>query len=110
MSGDIILLNRVKKRTAPQAMTAVSGAPGDGETPMFETTLMETLAIRKFVEMSIDDIRTQVTRAAKDGTPRKLFEAQKQNAFVITAWLTSALMTVDGMLAATTIQDNTDGS
>ena len=48
--------------------------------------------------MSISDIRTQLERAAKDGTPRKLFLAQKSNATVITAWLTSALMMVDGML------------
>ena len=72
-------------------------APVDPE-PAFETTLAETLAIRKFIEMSISDIRTQLERAAKDGTPRKLFLAQKSNATVITAWLTSALMMVDGML------------
>ena len=108
--SEIIRLNQVKKRAAPQPMTAVSGAPPDGATPMFETTLLETLAIRKFVQMSIDDIRTQLALAAKDGTPRKLFLAQKQNAFVITAWLTSALMMVDGMLAecATTTGNNDD--
>ena len=81
-----------------RATTAASGAPADGRSPMFETTLVETLAIRKFVEMSIADIRAQLERAAKDGTPRKLFLAQKQNGYVITAWLTSALMTVDVML------------
>ena len=73
---------------------------------MFETTLMETLGIRKFIEMSIADIRTQLEKAAKDDTDRKLFAAQKQNAFVITALLTSALMMVDGMLASAAATEN----
>ena len=83
-----------------RASTAASGAPHDGQAPAFETTLAETLAIRKFIEMSIEDLRQQLELSSKDGTPRKLFLAQKANAFVITAWLTSALMTVDGMLAS----------
>jgi hypothetical protein len=66
--------------------------------PVFETTLLETLAIRKFIEVGISDLRAQVEASSKDGTPRKLFLAQKANAIVITAWLTSALMMVDGML------------
>jgi len=82
-----------------RASTAASGAPPDGRNPMFETSLQETLGIRKFIEMSIADIRSQLERAAIDGTPRKLFNAQKANGFIITAWLTSALMTVDGMLS-----------
>lgn len=99
MNGEIIRLKKpaldVKRRE-----TIASGQPADGQSPMFETTLMETLGIRKFIEMSIADIRTQLEKASRDGTPRKLFLAQKQNAFVITAWLTSALMMVDGMLAS----------
>jgi hypothetical protein len=87
--------------------TIASGQPADGVSPMFETTLMETLGIRKFIEMSIADIRTQLEKASRDGTPRKLFLAQKQNAFVITAWLTSALMMVDGMLASAAISNPT---
>lgn len=90
-----------------RATTAASGAPADGRSPMFETTLVETLAIRKFVEMSIADIRAQLERAAKDGTPRKLFLAQKQNGYVITAWLTSALMTVDAMLGEAAARSTT---
>jgi hypothetical protein len=87
--------------------TAASGAPADGRAPMFETTLVETLAIRKFVEMSIADIRAQLELAARDGTPRKLFLAQKQNGYVITAWLTSALMTVDAMLGEAAARSST---
>ena len=67
--------------------------------PAFETTLAETLAVRKFIEMGLSDLRFQIEAAAKDGTPRRLFLQQKSNATVITAWLTSALMMVDGMLA-----------
>jgi hypothetical protein len=99
MAGDIIRLKKPRLDVKRQS-TAASGAPPDGQSPMFETTLMETLGIRKFIEMSIADIRTQLEKAARDGTPRKLFLAQQQNAFVITAWLTSALMMVDGMLAS----------
>ena len=99
MSGDII---KIRKPTLDikRQLTAASGVPPDGQSPLFETTLLETLGIRKFIEMSIADIRIQLEKAAKDGTPRKLFLAQKQNAHVITAWLLSALMMVDGMLAS----------
>ncbi len=107
MTGDII---RLRKPTLDikriRQSTAASGAAPDGQSPMFETTLMETLGIRKFIEMSIADIRTQLEKAARDGTDRKLFAAQKQNAFVITAWLTSALMMVDSMLASAAATEN----
>ena len=89
-----------------RSSTAASGAPADGKTPAWESTLQETLGIRKFIEMSIADIRQQLERAAKDGTPRKTFLAQKANGFVITAWLTSALMTVDGMLAEAAVRSS----
>ena len=109
MAGDII---RLRKPTLDvkrlRQSTAASGASPDGQSPMFETTLMETLGIRKFIEMSIADIRTQLEKASRDGTDRKLFAAQKQNAFVITAWLTSALMMVDGMLANAALASNTN--
>lgn len=105
MAGDIIRLRKPTLDIKRQS-TAASGAPPDGQSPMFETNLHETLGIRKFIEMSIADIRTQLEKAARDGTPRKLFLAQKQNAFVITAWLTSALMMVDGMLASAAITGN----
>ena len=107
MAGEIIRLKKPTldvKRLANS--TAASGAAPDGQSPMFETTLMETLGIRKFIEMSIADIRTQLEKASRDGTDRKLFAAQKQNAFVITAWLTSALMMVDGMLASAAATEN----
>ena len=107
MAGDIIRLRKPTldvKRLANS--TAASGASPDGQSPMFETTLMETLGIRKFIEMSIADIRTQLEKAASDGTDRKLFAVQKQNAFVITAWLTSALMMVDSMLASAAATEN----
>jgi hypothetical protein len=104
MAGDII---RLKKPTLDikrhSQSTAASGAPPDGQSPIFETTLLETLGIRKFIEMSIADIRTQLEKASRDGTDRKLFLAQKQNAHVITAWLLFALMMVDGMLASAAI-------
>jgi hypothetical protein len=97
MAGELIRL-RKPMLDIPRRETIATGQPPDGKTPMFETTLQETLGIRKFIEMSIADLRTQLEIASKDGTPRKLFLAQKQNAFVITAWLTSALIMVDGML------------
>lgn len=108
MSGDIIRLKKpMLKLPKVLESTAASGAPPDGQSPMFETTLMETLGIRKFIEMSVADIRVQLEKASRDGTPQRLFLAQKQNAFVITAWLTSALMMVDGMLASAAITEQT---
>ena len=80
--------------------------------PAFETTLAETLAVRKFIELGISDLRQQLEQAARDtdlgrhGTSKKLFNAQKANAVVITAWLTSALMMVDGMLAEAAARTN----
>ena len=107
MAGEIIRLQKPKlKLSVVVNSTAASGAPPDGQTPLFETNLQETLGIRKFIEMSIADIRTQLEKSASDGTDRKLFAAQKQNAFVITAWLTSALMMVDGMLASAAATEN----
>lgn len=95
MSGQLIRLPKPKLKL-PKTATAV---PPTTETPpLFETDLSETLGIRKFIEMSMADLRSQLEIAAKDGTPRKQFLEMKANAFVITAWLTSALMTVDGML------------
>jgi hypothetical protein len=106
MSGEIIKLKK-PKMLLPETATAASGAPLDGQTPLFETNLQETLGIRKFIEMSMADLRIQLEKAARDGTQPKQFAAMKQNAFVITAWLTSALMTVDAMLqdAATRSSD-----
>ena len=107
LTGILEIEDDVSKFIDLHTTTAASGAPPDGKSPMFETTLVETLAIRKFVEMSIADIRAQLERAAKDGTPRKLFLAQKQNGYVITAWLTSALMTVDAMLGEAAARSTT---
>lgn len=67
---------------------------------LFEADLAETLGIRKFIEMSLADLNDQVTKASKDSAiPAKQFDLIKLNAMIVTAWLTSALQTVDGMLA-----------
>lgn len=68
--------------------------------PLFEANLIETLGIRKFIEMSLADLNDQVTKASKDrAMSPKQFDLIKLNAMIVTAWLTSALQTVDGMLA-----------
>lgn len=70
------------------------------DQPIFETTLQETLGIRKFLEMSMADLREQLARAALDPrVPKKVFTAQKRTAEILTAWMVSALATVDAMLA-----------
>jgi len=72
-----------------------------GPAPLFETNLQETLGIRKFLVMSLEDVRAQLAAAAKDPkVPRAHFNRMKVNAMVITAWLTSALAMVDQMLGA----------
>jgi hypothetical protein len=69
--------------------------------PLFETNLQETLGIRKFLIMSLEDTRQQIALAARDPkVSRAHFNRMKANALVITAWLTSALEMVDGMLGA----------
>jgi hypothetical protein len=107
VTGEIIRLKKPKLQLpAVLESTAASGAPSDDQMPVFETNLQETLGIRKFIEMSMADLRTQLEKAARDGTPKHKFAAMKQNAFVITAWLTSALMMVDGMLASAALKEN----
>lgn len=65
--------------------------------PIFETTLEETLGIRKFLEMSKADLREQLKRAAKHN-PRR-FKEMRAHAAVLIAWMDSALEMVDNMLA-----------
>jgi hypothetical protein len=85
----------------PLAETAASGAPHDGCAPLFETNLTETLGIRKFLVMSMEDLQDQVKRAAKDRSMHpKQFRAIKAQALLLTNWMTSALQMVDGMLGA----------
>ena len=91
--GEIISLDKRLVNLNGSAMPTKAPAP----EPAFETSLNETLAIRKFIEMSIEDIKAQTEQAARDRV--KDFESIKHNAFVITAWLTSALLMVDGMLS-----------
>lgn len=69
--------------------------------PIFETDLVETLGIRKFIEMSLADLNDQVTKASKDRAM-----SPKQFDLIVTAWLTSALQTVDGMLADAKARSN----
>lgn len=86
-------------RAALLSTTPVA-APG-GRAPLFETNLAETLGIRKFLVMSLEDIQIQIRHAARDPAVHpKRFRSMKVNAMVITAWLTSALQMVDGMLGA----------
>lgn len=74
--------------------------PPRGAEPLFETTTAETLGIRKFLEMSMADLRDQVTRASKDrAVPPKQFKQIKAHAMILTTWMVSALQMVDGMLA-----------
>lgn len=87
----------------PSDISLISNSEGPVKPPLepiFTTDLAETLGIRKFLEMSIADLETQVRAAARDPrTPAKHFSQVKANAVVITAWLVSALEMVDGMLA-----------
>lgn len=74
--------------------------PPRGAEPIFETTTAETLGIRKFLEMSMTDLRDQVTRASKDRKVHpKQFKQIKAHAMILTTWMVSALQMVDGMLA-----------
>jgi hypothetical protein len=80
--------------------TTPVNAPG-GRAPLFETDLRETLGIRKFLVMSLEDIRIQLERASRDRSLHpKRFRSMKVNSLVLTTWLTSALEMVDGMLGA----------
>jgi hypothetical protein len=73
--------------------------------PLFETNLTETLGIRKFLIMSLEDTRQQIALAARDPqVSRAHFNRMKVNAVVITAWLTSALEMVDQMLGTAASQ------
>lgn len=83
--------------------------PPCGAEPLFETTTSETLGIRKFLEMSMADLRDQVTRASKDRKVHpKQFKQIKAHAMILTTWMVSALQMVDGMLAETKAVEPTE--
>jgi hypothetical protein len=87
---------RVLQRRTESAVAAPAGPQ-----PLFETNLQETLGIRKFLVMSLEDMRQQIATAAQDPkVTRAHFNRMKVNAMVITAWLTSALAMVNQMLGA----------
>lgn len=80
--------------------SAVNGAPYDGRAPLMETNLVETLAIRKFLVTSLEDVKRQVEGQAKaPNVTIKQFQDIKAGGALITSWLLGVLQTVDGMLA-----------
>lgn len=73
-------------------------APVAGAQPMFETNLVETLGIRKFLVFAEEDLRLQVEAAARTTRSRREFDEVKAGAQVIAAWIAGNLALVDQML------------
>jgi hypothetical protein len=74
--------------------------PPRGAEPIFSTDLPETLGIRKFLEMSMADLREQIKHASKDSSiSPKRFRQMKTHATILTVWMVSALEMVDNMLS-----------
>lgn len=74
-------------------------AKPEGE-PLFECNLTELLGIRKFLEMSMADLREQVEKASRDAAlTTKQFNSIKTHALILTTWMGSALQMTGNMLS-----------
>lgn len=64
--------------------------PKDG--PSIETTVMEAVAIRKWLHFALEDIHFQLEEISKDKTvSRRSFNESKQTAMVISSYLIAVL-------------------
>lgn len=103
MSGSVLLDVRKQIIVPDGYTTAASGAPPDSEAPLFECSLAENLGIRKFLIMSMEDLKGQMEQASRQTKtgqlPRKQFNQMMNSSIILTAWMTSALATCDAMLA-----------
>lgn len=67
--------------------------------PSFELNLVETLGVRKFLIMGLENINAQVAAIGRQrALPAKQWRDVKANADAVRAWIGSCLGVLDGML------------
>ena len=99
MSAVIDLRKARAVSTKLVAETAASGAPVDGQSPLFELDLLGMLAVRKFLEMSQADLVQSLRVLSVDPrVSRKQFLESKQVADLLCTWMAGCTGTIDTML------------
>jgi hypothetical protein len=94
MTGHVLKFN--KKRTINAPATAIPKDALDPKAPVIETTLMETIVIRKFVQFQLEDIQYQLGEMAKTkGLRPHEFKDAKATAQLLAGYLMNILAELD---------------
>jgi len=102
MSSNIIKMPKKRKIEAPfAASTALPKMQEANVEPAIETTFTETLAIRRFVQFQLDDVKFQLEEMAKTkGLRPAQFKEAKYTAEILMAYLLNTLIELDARLSA----------
>lgn len=96
----VIHLPKRKVLKPPTASTAVRPPAKKGE-PSIETTVMEAVAVRKWLHFALEDIHYQLEEMSKDKTiSNRSFTESKQTAQVIASYLVGVLGDLEERLSA----------
>ncbi len=100
--GKVLNFSPKKKINAPMtALPSGAGVP-EGE-PVFETTVAETMAVKKWIEFSLNDIYYQLDQISKDKKTRPAqFKEAKQTAEILATFLLNTLASLDAKLSTIT--------
>ena len=94
----ILQMPKQRKINAPTASTAIPPEAGAGQ-PTIETTFVETVAIRKFIQFCLDDVQFQLKEMAKTKNLRPhQFKEAKYTAELLASYLLGLLMELDNRL------------
>jgi len=98
MTGQLLKFN--KKRTINAASTAIPKDMPDPQAPSIETTFLETIAIRRFIQFQLDDIHYQLGELAKTkGLRPHEFKEAKATATLLAGYLLNTLMQLDARIS-----------
>lgn len=107
MSGHILKFNKKRKISAPVASTAIPKAVHDPKEPVLETTLMEAVAVRKFIQFQLDDVHYQLSELAKTKNLRPSeFKEAKYTAEILASYLLNTLVALDARLSVLPSEGN----
>ena len=95
MTASVIQLRKPAIIWPPHAQTAVAAPPAD-KAPMFESSLVETLAIKRFLGFALADIKYQLQMMAADRTmARRHFNENKAAALLISEYLVALVKDIE---------------
>ena len=99
MNGSVIHLRKAAIIRPPRAETAVTAPPAK-DAPLFESSLIETLAIKRFLGFALADIKYQLQMMAADQTmAKRYFRENKQAALLISEYLIGLIKDIDENLS-----------